>query len=279
MSDWAALERELDRWGEAGQAATLWWRDDDAAARTAALDRLLDLADRHGLPLALAVIPQAAEAAPADELADELADSLAGRAAEVSVLQHGFAHRNNAGPDAKKCELVAAALRPEIAGELCRGRALLAALCGERLVPALVPPWNRIDAELVAALPGLGFTGLSTYKARRLAEPAAGLRQVNCHVDIMQWRPQRRFLGTAAALQLLVGHLEARRTGAADPDEATGILSHHAVHDAEAWRFLEDLLPRLAGHPACRFPAAGTLFAAPAARVPASSPQSVSGAA
>jgi len=275
VSDWAALERELDRWEEAGQPATLWWRDDDAAARTAALDRLLDLAERHGLPLALAVIPQAAEAAPADGLAN----GLAGRPADVRVLQHGFAHRNNAGPDAKKCELVARALRPEIAGELRQGQALLAALCGERLVPALVPPWNRIDADLVAALPALGFTGLSTYKARRLAEPVAGLRQVNCHVDIMQWRPQRRFLGTAAVLQLLVEHLEARRTGAADPAEATGLLTHHAVHDAEAWRFLEELLPRLAGHPASRFPPPDTLFAAPSGRVPASSPQSVSGAA
>ncbi|WP_299395497.1 polysaccharide deacetylase family protein [Pelagibius sp.] len=271
MSDWAALERELDRWGEAGQAATLWWRDDDATARTAALDRLIDLAASLSLPLAVAVIPQAAEAT--------LAASLAGSAAGVRVLQHGFAHRNNAGPDAKKCELVAPALRPEIAGELRQGQALLAALCGERLIPALVPPWNRIDGDLVAALPSLGFTGLSTYKARRLAEPAAGLRQVNCHVDIMQWRPQRRFLGTAAALQLLVGHLEARRTGAVDAGEATGILTHHAVHDAEAWRFLEDLLPRLAGHPASRFPPPDALFAAPADRVPASSPQSVSGAA
>ena len=272
MSDWAAVERELDRWSETARTATLWWRDDDAAARTPALDRLLALAERAALPLALAVIPQAAEAG--------LADCLADRSPGIRVLQHGFAHRNNnAAPDAKKCELVAIAQRPEITGELRQGLALLADLCGGRMVAALVPPWNRIDAGLVAELPALGFAGLSTYKARGAAEPVAGLRQINCHVDIMQWRPQRRFLGTAAALRLLVDHLEARRTGAADPEEATGILTHHAVQDEDAWRFLEELLPRLAGHPACRFPAAEALFATSDVAIPASSPQSVSGAA
>ncbi|WP_420345845.1 polysaccharide deacetylase family protein [Pelagibius sp.] len=271
MSDWAAVERELDRWSETARTATLWWRDDDAAARTPALDRLLALAERAALPLALAVIPQAAEAGLADRLAD--------RSPGIRVLQHGFAHRNNAQPDAKKCELVATAQRPEIADELRQGLALLAELCGGRMVAALVPPWNRIDAGLVAELPALGFAGLSTYKARSSAEPVPGLRQINCHVDIMQWRPQRRFLGTAAALRLLVDHLEARRTGTADPEEATGILTHHAVHDEDAWRFLEDLLTRLAGHPACRFVTAEALFAAQNASVPASSPLSASGVA
>ena len=29
---WPDLTAELDRWGEAGRTATLWWRDDDATA-------------------------------------------------------------------------------------------------------------------------------------------------------------------------------------------------------------------------------------------------------
>ena len=44
MAEWPDLIAELDRWEEAGQVATLWWRDDDAVAPTARLDRLLSIA-------------------------------------------------------------------------------------------------------------------------------------------------------------------------------------------------------------------------------------------
>ena len=38
---WDRLEREIDAWAAAGREATLWWRDDDAVAATAELERLL----------------------------------------------------------------------------------------------------------------------------------------------------------------------------------------------------------------------------------------------
>ena len=105
----------------------------------------------------------------------------------------------------------------------------------------LVPPWNRIDPALVALLPGIAFAGLSTYRARAGASPAFGLTLVNSHVDIVDWRA-RRFCGEAAALTLAVDHLAARRTRRADADEATGLLTHHAVHEPAAWRFVERLI-------------------------------------
>jgi hypothetical protein len=51
------LTAELDLWSAAERPATLWWRDDDAAEVTPALERLLALADATGVPLALAVVP------------------------------------------------------------------------------------------------------------------------------------------------------------------------------------------------------------------------------
>src|SRR3546814_5979986 len=63
----------------------------------------------------------------------------------------------------------------------------------------MVPPWNRVAPALAARLPAIGFTALSTYQVRRSAA-GLGVAQVNCHLDILQWRPQRRFLGTAAAV-------------------------------------------------------------------------------
>lgn len=252
MNRWQVLERELNCWAAAGRTAGLWWRDDDAGARTPALDRLLDLAERCGQPLALAVIPSAAEPA--------LAQRLAASSGQVDVLQHGFAHRNHAPAGEKKCELVGPGRRPEVFAELRRGRALLEALFGERARAILVPPWNRIDPEVMAELPALGLIGLSTYKARARAEPRPGLRQVNCHLDIMQWRPERCFLGEEASLALLSDHLRAKRKGSADPDEPTGVLSHHGAHDKAAWCFLEELLDRLARHPAAELLSAEAVF-------------------
>ena len=57
MSPWQRLSAELDQWQALGRAATLWWRDDDAETATPALEKLLGLQRRHGVPLALATIP------------------------------------------------------------------------------------------------------------------------------------------------------------------------------------------------------------------------------
>jgi hypothetical protein len=137
---WAALDRELDAWGAAGRTATLWWRDDDAVAPSPELDRLLALAATCGAPLALAVIPAAAE--------DALAARLEGQAAEIAVLQHGCAHRNLAAAGGKKCELVDPAARPGLPAELRQGRPMrgtcaLALMAVARSAPSTnIPCWT-----------------------------------------------------------------------------------------------------------------------------------------
>ena len=68
---WQPLVGELQRWRQAGRAADLWLRDDDAVEPTAALDRLLALAGRHSIPLTLAVIPAHAGEALAVRLSGE----------------------------------------------------------------------------------------------------------------------------------------------------------------------------------------------------------------
>jgi hypothetical protein len=52
---WPDVVDELDRWRDAERVATLWWRDDDAVAPSARLDRLVTIAGK--VPVALAVIP------------------------------------------------------------------------------------------------------------------------------------------------------------------------------------------------------------------------------
>ncbi len=239
MDGWQGLDDELDAWAGAGRVASLWWRDDDATGDGMALRRLLTLVGGMRIPLALAVIPAEARA----DLADPLSTS-----PDTTVLQHGWNHSNRSLPPARKAELTAGRPWGEVMAELVRGRERLAALFAGRFLPVMVPPWNRIDAQLIPHLPAAGFRGLSTCKARISAEPVPGLRQVNCHADPVDWRGNRGFAGAEAVLRTIVDHLRARRTGLADAGEPTGILTHHLVHDEPAWTFLADLAARVCRH-------------------------------
>jgi len=118
-------------------------------------------------------------------------------------------------------------------------------------LPVLTPPWNRAGDAVLAGLRGLGFTGLTRYLPRRTAQ-IHGLKQVNTHVDVINWKGGRGFVGESEALTLFMGHLAARRAGKADADEPTGLLTHHLVHDPATWRFLEKLRDFLKKQPAAR---------------------------
>ena len=225
----------LDALEAQGRTIAFWWRDDDARAPSLALDRLLALQSEAAVPLALAVIP--------DGLDQALASQLHGL--PVSVLLHGHAHANHAPLDEKRAEFGDHRPLEAMRAELIEGRDKLCAMFGARFLPVFVPPWNRIDPELVARLPLAGLAGLSVLGRRDAVQPAPNLVQVNCHLDLIDWRQGRGFVGEARALALLIEHLEARRGGAADGDEATGVMSHHLVLDEAAWRFLERLLAHL----------------------------------
>ncbi|GGD04045.1 polysaccharide deacetylase family protein [Aureimonas glaciei] len=250
---WAALDAALEACAADGRPVDFWLRDDDAVAPTPSLERLLALAADHGVPLALAVIP--AGATPA------LADRLAGLAG-VTVLQHGFSHADHSAPGAKKCELGLDRPADVVLGELVRGRELLSMFA--RTAPVLVPPWNRIDPALAARLPDLGFAALSTYGDRPLPSgasgDAAGLVLINTHVDPVDWHGGRGFLGEAAVLGRLSDRLRRMAAGSADRSEATGILTHHLVHDDETFDFVEKLLQTTTRQGFCRWHSPETLL-------------------
>jgi hypothetical protein len=243
---WDALTRELDQWDAEGRTAAFWWRDDDAVTPTPALDRLRSLS--AGIPIALAVIP--AGATP--ELAAELRDW-----PESTVLQHGLSHDNHETAPAKKTELGTARPVSHAITDLRTGWDLLARFDP---LPVLVPPWNRISPDLTGQLPGLGYIGLSTFTPRAAANPAPGLLQVNTHVDIIDWHGGGGFAGTEATIAATIRHLTSRRTGTADPDEPTGLLTHHLVHDADCDRFLAQYTAAISLHPAACWRGARDIF-------------------
>jgi hypothetical protein len=248
MSSWQALAEEAARWQDAGRIAELWWRDDDAADAGPCLHRLVGLHRQAGVPLALAVIPAQATRLLAEQVADE---------GGVDVLQHGYAHMNHASSSEKKIEL--GAQRPAMVtlGELGTGWLTLERLFAGRALPVLVPPWNRIAPGLVPALPEIGFRGLSTFGPRR-ARPLLGLREINAHVDLLDWKGRRSFVGEGAALGALVAALARARTVSNEP---VGILSHHLAMDAEAWDFLRSMWENALTMPGLRLRPARELFA------------------
>ncbi|HWM43787.1 MAG TPA: hypothetical protein VNP36_15230 [Burkholderiales bacterium] len=220
--NWSEFEDELARRRDAGRPVQFWWRDDDAGAVLPPLKQLIELSRKKQIPLALAVVPETAES----ELFRLLHD-------RVTVLQHGTDHRNRASPGEKKTEYPVAETVEAALARVSDGFGTLRTLAGRRFLPVLAPPWNRVRKDLLTKLPAIGIRGLSGYGARASVEPAPGLRQVNTHVDIVAWRAGKGFIGEEEALSKAMQHLSG--------EEPVGWLTHHAVHDARAWKFLERL--------------------------------------
>jgi hypothetical protein len=255
MSTWRAFDEEIARWRAADRIAELWWRDDDAVDATPELDRLLALHRETAVPLALAVVPARATAALAARL---------GRESGIDVLQHGYDHANHAPSSDKKTELGPHRPAMLVLGELGTGWLALERMFGARALPVLVPPWNRIAPALVPTLPEIGFTGLSTFGGRRRAEPVRGLRQINAHLDLIDWKGGRDFIGEGAALAILV---EALGTARCSSNEPVGLLSHHLAMDEGGWDFLRSALGRARTTPGVAMRAAHRIFASREARV------------
>jgi peptidoglycan/xylan/chitin deacetylase (PgdA/CDA1 family) len=218
----------------------LWWRDDDAGEWSPALARLVGLAQRHGVPLAIAAVPAKLTAEARAHLA---------AAPQVTLLVHGLAHANHAPPGAKKAEFGQHRPLPVMRDELVLARQLM-----PDAAPVFVPPWNRIAPALAALLPEFGFRGLSTHGGATVAPPA--LRQLNTRIDPIDWRGTRDFVGAEATL--------AQLAAAATAGAPVGLLTHHQAMREEVWEFLDKLLTSLCDHRSVRWPTVAELFSMPA---------------
>lgn len=235
---WQSLRDELDRWADAGRRADFWLRDDDAVAPTPALEELLALTGEYRVPLLLAVIPEPA----GKNLADRLHD-----AGHVRVGLHGWSHANHAPTSEKKQEFGPHRPHEMMLREVDKGRQRLESLFGGRFVPVFVPPWNRIDRALVPSLPEAGIAMLSSFGPGRGAGP---LRELNSTVDTIDWHGGRGGREDGELAAEIVAQLRRAFDGG---QEAVGVLAHHLVHDAAAWRFLDRLFSETARHPGCRW--------------------------
>lgn len=248
MSILDPLYEELDQWNFEGREAMFWWRDDDVEEPTDALQQMLDLSRQYDAPVTLAAIPE------------NLDQRLGSVLQDFQIVQHGFGHHNHAPASGKKQELGNHRAPEAVMVELIAGMNKLKDVFGDNFLPVLVPPWNRISDDMVARLPNGKFFGLSCYGNRQIAEPAADVWLINTHVDIIDWKNGKKFVGEDASVKSIISHLSARRLGQVDRAEPVGLLTHHLVHDNACWDFLEALFVAMDQHPAVTWLGADRVF-------------------
>lgn len=203
--------------------ATAWWRDDDAGPDHPRLARLLELAVATGRPVAVAAVPTWLEPAAVARIRD---------CPLATVLQHGIGHADYAPPGDKYLELGGTADRGWLRAAIVDGRKRLEDAFAERFLAVMVPPWNRIDDDVTAMLPELGFFGLSRFAGQVLAGPP---RRVDSHLDGIDWDETRQPKPRAELVAAFTA-------GLAEGPDPFGLLTHHrVVHDA-GWDDLDHLL-------------------------------------
>lgn len=225
----------------------IWWRDDDAGRRSVRLSRLLSIAAEREIGVGLAVVPAWLESVVVGALSED---------PNVAVLQHGWAHENNAHASDKKIELGGSAALGMLTERLEAGFRLLDDRFGDKFLRVLVPPWNRISPDITPVLADLGFVGVSTFGSE---QPPADrrVRWVNTHLDLMRWGSNPMALSFDESVTRLADLLLNQRLW------RIGILTHHLVMDNEAFHALDRLLGLLLDHPRVVWRAPHELFGMP----------------
>ncbi len=247
MSDegvWHPLRQEIERRQIEGKTIWLWLRDDDATQPVAALDRLIGLTGSFSIPVAIAAIPDRSEGALAQYLSN---------ASHATPVVHGWNHQNHAPALQKKQELGDHRGLEEILGDLSAAIGRMTELFGERLVPMLVPPWNRIGSGALPHLERLGYRALSCFGDGR---PQASVPVFNTHVDLIDWHGTRGCRDHVSLVGDLLLHI--RRTERIG--EPVGILTHHLDHDTAAWVFLDNLFALTRSFSCCYWISASALI-------------------
>ena len=244
------LHQELDAWEAAGHAASFWWRDDDLGHPTPELDPLLRTAAALGAEPLLAVVPKWAT--------PDLPRRLAGEPAWVAV--HGWAHLDHEAGQAKKSEFGATRPVTDLMNDAKAGREKLGELFGDTLVPCFVPPWNRMVPELAETLTDIGFTAISAFGKHRIPLDSDSLAWINTHIDVIDWKGSRHFIGGEAMARIITVDLAQRRLENAWSLEPIGLLSHHLGMTIDDWRGFESICRIMVTHSAARMLSSEDLF-------------------
>jgi len=225
------IDRALER---AKAPVRFWWRDDDAGAHSAALERLLSLSQQNRAPVSVAVIPARMET--------RMIEAMRGR--DFDVLVHGYAHNNQAGEGQPKCEFPLSRPLEDMRADLRKALSLLREALPQNTIPVFVPPWNRFPDKLLPLLKECGYVGLSKASTMK-PDPAArenGLRQFDGHFNVVAWKDGPHLADMPLVSKKLAKQI---RAGAQGP---FSIVTHHRDHDEAIWAYCEKLWKLLGTH-------------------------------
>jgi hypothetical protein len=214
-------------------------RDDDAGWDDARLLALIDVTQRAGVALDLAVIPEAV----ITTLARELNARIDATPHLLAVHQHGCRHHNHEAVG-RKCEFGASRSAQQQRADLVHGQSVLREHFGARVQPIFTPPWNRVAPHTPALLAELGWQALSRDRGAKTAQHE--LTELAVDVD---WSRQWREGGPEALAGALVQAAQAR----ASDVQPLGLMLHHAAMARDELVQLQDLLAVLAPHPKLRW--------------------------
>lgn len=222
------------------QPLHMFLRDDDAGWGDDALLALLDCTHHAGVPLDMAVIPQALT----HRMATVLCARIDAAPQWLGVHQHGLAHTNHELVG-RRCEFGPSRTAVAQRSDLRRGRARLQSLLGHRLDDHFTPPWNRCTPGTPALLAQVGITALS----RDRTAPAQGvLPELAVDVDWCKHSGSARADEAALAQALL----QAVALHAHSP-QPLGLMLHDAQMGLADLRLLARWLPALRAHPQVRW--------------------------
>jgi hypothetical protein len=208
-------------------------RDDDAGWNDARLFALLDCTERAGVPIDLAVIPQAAHGL----LAQALCARIDAAPDLLGVHQHGFAHQNFETVE-RKCEFGNARSIDAQRDDLCAGRERLRHMFEHRLDAIFTPPWNRCSVTTPTLLAELGYVALSRDRS---APAQNALPELRVDVD---WCKTRKVDANN------IGFALAQRIGMG---VSVGLMLHHAEMNSEDLILLNALLRIMTKHSRAQF--------------------------
>ncbi len=239
---------------------SVFFRDDDAGWDDAGLDALLDIFDRHGMPVDVAVIP----AALSPPLAARLRRRIRGGC--VRLHQHGYSHENHER-DGRKHEFGPSRDAASQSADITRGRLVLQDCFDGAVQPVFTPPWNRCTSDTANVLVAQGFEVLARdHTAPRLDR--CDLTEVPVTVD---WFGHHKGLRWT---QPQLGHRLAQGVASGDP---VGVMLHHARSDAGERAAIEQLVELIRDHPQARSTSIIELARRSSSCDPAESAGSVSG--
>ncbi|MEE4357756.1 MAG: polysaccharide deacetylase family protein [Desulfococcaceae bacterium] len=224
------LEEVLDRRGASAPVVT-FFRADDIGVPGRKFTRLMEIFQRHRVPLSLAVVPMWLYKSRWQTIR-----SLCGTAPSLCCWhQHGRMHRNYAPEGEKKQEFGPNRSAEDIRKDLAEGKKRLENIMGKDFYPVFTPPWNRCSAETLRLLEELSYKAVSGMQdARFPASPRLPNPAVN--TDLHTRKEKDIFRAQSAFLAEI---------GQAAAGGFWGLMIHHQRMNDAAFAFLDGLLPRL----------------------------------